>query len=253
MLSAAHILAWTHMGWHIFPIKPGGKEPITKRGVKDASPLVSDIRKWAKKYPRANWAVACGPSGLVVVDIDSVDTFKELPVHFPATLSARTGSGGIHLYYKQPEGVELRPTVGRLPGYGKVEGVDLRAGASYVLVPPSETTGPYKWLNNHEVAEAPEWLRPDPPREKKATPPKEPTRYANAALTKTMQRIRQAVKGERNHTLNREVFGLRPLVEQGHLDCELVRQKALEAARDIGLSDYEAERTINSALGIQEG
>lgn len=248
------VIGYLSMGWYVFPIKPGEKTPLTKHGHKEASNDPKVAKAWWDKHPDANVGVACGPSGLVVVDVDNVATFMGIKLPFPSTLSQRTGSGGIHLVYLAPEGVELGPTVGRLPGVGATPGVDLRAGSSYVVVPPSTTEGSYEWLDGPKVPrEAPEWLRPEPPKE--ATPVedlKEPDAYAKAALAKTMGRIRQAKNGERNHTLNKEVYGLRKLVGAGHLPLARVIDEAKAAAKDIGLSDFEATRTIRSALGLQE-
>jgi hypothetical protein len=50
----------------------------------------------------------------------------------PPTLQAITGGGGFHLYFRAPEGVEIRNSAGKLGA-----GVDVRGNGGYVLLPPS--------------------------------------------------------------------------------------------------------------------
>lgn len=247
------VAALQGMGWHLFPIKPSSKEPLTKHGHRDATNDMATLRAWWERWPEANIGVACGPSGLVVVDIDNLEAFGAVRASFPATLTSITGSGGYHLIYRARPDIEYRPSVGRLPGYGPTPGVDLRAGSSYIVAPPSRHPNGtlYRWMpaKAYLPVLAPEWLRPEAPRSStEPTKVSEPTRYAAAALRKSVERIKAAQNGERNHTLNKNVFGLRKLIEAGHLDKRQVEEEATKAALQIGLSRFEAERTIGSAL-----
>ena len=79
----------------------------------DASDKKKKIREWWAESPDANMGIACGASGLLVVDIDPRHggdaTFKRLkkehgPDAFPTTVTARTSAGGRHLYYDDPRG-----------------------------------------------------------------------------------------------------------------------------------------------------
>ena len=66
-----HALKYAAMGWHIHPLVPRQKVPITTHGVKDATTDEKQIRAWWKKWPDANIAVACGEkSRIYVVDVD---------------------------------------------------------------------------------------------------------------------------------------------------------------------------------------
>lgn len=236
-------------GWAVFPCAPRGKEPLVKGGVLAATTNPEQISSWWERYPDANIGVATGASGLVVIDFDSLSALAGLPAELPPTLASRTGKG-LHLWYKERWAVQ--PSVGRLPGLGTTPGVDLRAANSYVLAPPSvHPSGAvyrweYKW--NTTAVPAPLWLKPEPQVEVERTEVAAPTAYAAGALRNTMQRIRAAKEGERNHTLNREVYSLNLLVKDGLLEASLVKQEALRAAKDIGLSDFEALRTIESAM-----
>jgi hypothetical protein len=57
-------------GCKVFPCSPGTKDPATLHGWKDASDDPAQIAEWQRINPDFNWAVACGPSGLFVFDID---------------------------------------------------------------------------------------------------------------------------------------------------------------------------------------
>src|SRR5690606_57610 len=70
----------------------------------------------------------------------------------PDTFSYETGTGGSHLVYRAPEGVTLNGT----SNYLGMEGVDRRAGSSWVLwvggVPSSDDLTPAPaWLNETTV------------------------------------------------------------------------------------------------------
>jgi putative DNA primase/helicase len=97
----------------------------------------------------------CG-RGLVVVDIDGPRELlapleAEAGQPFPETLTARTGSGGLHLYYWLRDGVEVRNTQGLVPH------VDVRAmGGQVVAAPSLHLSGNrYQWLNAMEPAVLP--------------------------------------------------------------------------------------------------
>ncbi len=246
MLTAA--LEYAAKGWHVFPVQPRGKQPLTRHGVKDATTDLAQIGQWWTTTSEANVGVGCGPSGLVVIDIDDVASVKLLP-SLPRTLAARTGSGGYHVYYAAPSW-SLGPTVGRLPGVGELPGVDLRAGASYVLAPPSVTDkGSYEWTDTYPLAPCPSWLKPAPPKPRPVGEVKEGTKYAKGALRSAVEMIRTAVEGTRNDSLNRAAFPLHRFIEQGELDVDEVVEALLAAAEEAGLPQREAERTLRSALG----
>lgn len=84
-----------------------------------------------------------GGSGLLVIDAEAhdrdmpgttgLDVLDQWPawtdgLDLPATLTARTVSGGLHLFYRVPDGVSLRS--GRI-----LPGVDVKADSGYVGIP----------------------------------------------------------------------------------------------------------------------
>ena len=65
-------IEYASKGMAVFPIKPRGKEPLTRHGVKDATTNFNTIEKWWTKHPNANIGIACGlvSGGLLVIDLD---------------------------------------------------------------------------------------------------------------------------------------------------------------------------------------
>jgi putative DNA primase/helicase len=157
-----YALAYAREGFAAFPCRPRGKEPITKHGFKDATCDEAQIRKWWTRWPDANIGIATGArSGLIVVDIDSIDgatLLAELTQRFgqlTPTHCVVTGKGR-HYYFKLPAGC------GSIPSSAK-GGLDFRADDGYVIAPPSiHPDGKvYQWdteSSPNEMALAPEWL-----------------------------------------------------------------------------------------------
>jgi hypothetical protein len=68
MLRSAMELA--ARGWHVFPCAPGGKRPALRENWQQLATADTErVRDWWTRSP-FNIGVACGPSGLVVVDLD---------------------------------------------------------------------------------------------------------------------------------------------------------------------------------------
>ena len=63
---------YAEMGWAVFPLRPRGKEPRTKNGVKDACCDIEQVRAFWERFPDSNIGIAMGePSGgLVAIDVD---------------------------------------------------------------------------------------------------------------------------------------------------------------------------------------
>jgi hypothetical protein len=116
--------------------------------------------------PGGDWAgfnigIACGPSGLVVVDLDTKGgkngpaTFEAMlaseGIEMPPTFKVRTPSGGTHLYYRSPPGVEIRLSASMV-----AKGVDIRAWGGLVVAPGSVIEGKtYEVIEDLEVVPLP--------------------------------------------------------------------------------------------------
>lgn len=148
-------------GCKVFPCSPGTKDPATPNGWKDASADPAQIAAWLKVNPDFNWAVACGPSGLFVFDIDpnGLDWWAKLLERDPVVKAAvdrafqvRTPKGGLHIYFRG----EGPSTASRI-----AEGIDTRGGITrngeiisggYVILPGSKTkAGPGRVDGSYEA------------------------------------------------------------------------------------------------------
>lgn len=144
-------------GFYVFPVhhdeEENTKKPLTKNGHLDATLDPGLISDWWHKHPNAKVGVAVGKSDLVVADIDTkngVDGWESLGnawLDIPETYSYETGTGGTHLIYRAPGGVELNGVA----KYRGMPGVDRRGGSSWVM-----------WVGGvpalYDISEAPEWL-----------------------------------------------------------------------------------------------
>ena len=74
LLEAA--LKYEQRGWAVFPLRPRGKEPLTRHGFKNASTSEAQICQWWSEWPDANIGLATRKSGLVVVDVDTKEGKK---------------------------------------------------------------------------------------------------------------------------------------------------------------------------------
>jgi hypothetical protein len=153
-------LWYARRGVAVLPLD--GKAPRTTHGVKDASSDPAVVAGWWQRWPTANVGIAVGP-GEVVVDVDTRHNGEALLLELaagplPRTRTARTGGGGWHLWFSDPDPAELR---GRL---GARSGVDLKKLGGYVVAPPSihpDTGRAYRWVTDPrlELAQLPACLR----------------------------------------------------------------------------------------------
>lgn len=97
-------------------------------------------------------------SNTVVVDVDPDKGGEESLAGLierdltPRTALVRTGSGGLHLYYRHP-GTHVPISQGRLG-----PGIDVRGDGGYAVAPPSihpRTRRPYRWLGELDPVEMP--------------------------------------------------------------------------------------------------
>lgn len=227
MTTAADTALWlaTHRGWRVFPLSAGKKPLAGCDRCRSESPLPVDeqcrdhatceclargdgahchavyastsnpdvIRHWARTHTRV-WAVDCGRSGLLCVDLDAhggtspqqplngrlwpsetpspgdgVDVWAALcglvgaPVDTDTTLTVDTPSGGLHLYYAVDAGRWSGATP-RVHGDRVTSGlgwqIDVKAHGGYVVLPGSVSdTGTYQRTSSTlDPAPLPSWL-----------------------------------------------------------------------------------------------
>lgn len=147
-------------------IEDRGKHPMVKWS-QVVGPVPDDqLVEWFGA-DRANLAIACGPSGLLVVDEDRPGAFaayaasvgQAVPDTFTVITGRHDGVGprGRHFYFAAPD-VALGNSAGRLP-----EGLDVRGGhghGGYVIGPGSMHWTGERYEVEHDTmpADAPEWL-----------------------------------------------------------------------------------------------
>lgn len=155
-----HALALAEAGYAIFPLRRGTKDgQLTAHGVRDASKDSEQITKWWTTHPDANIAIAMGRvSGICGIDVDYKDgADPNFMTRIPPTVAERTPSGGMHPYFKYPDG--------GIRNNKKIEqGVTVRSDGYYFVVSPSTfgEKGKYEWigrgLSDGEVADCPQWI-----------------------------------------------------------------------------------------------
>ena len=227
-----YALAAARRGWPVFPLTPRSKmPPLVRNWEKAATTDPSRIRSWWSQWPEANYGIATGPAGLLVLDLDVPKPDQEAPERWQqpgitdgtdvlATLAERAGEtlpldtftvrtrrGGMHLYFTHPEGARLGNTTGFLGWL-----IDTRSHGGYVVGPGCPVTAPdgngsYQAFTRQAAAPLPEWItrllrRPDSP--EKPTPAHRPAPggepdVLSAITTNDRRRIayvRAAVQGE---------------------------------------------------------
>jgi hypothetical protein len=276
-------LVYVRQGWPVFPChtpmrmrvpcscghvdcSSAGKHPRVRGGLHAATLDEGQVRRWWQRWPGANVGIRTGAaSGLVVIDVDPqhggdrslAALIERHGEFFAACRTVRTGSGGVHLYFRHP-GTAVRNDTGRRLGAG----LDVRGDGGYVVGPPSlHASGRrYKLAAIPDaLPEMPEWLIARLVRDPE--PPPFPStqhigalldRWAQAALNGELERLRTAVEGSRNDTLNRIAFRLGQIVAAGGLEEDKVEELLVDGARAIGLGQREAVSTVRSGLRAGE-
>ncbi|MEW1914609.1 bifunctional DNA primase/polymerase [Kitasatospora sp. NPDC085895] len=238
-------------GWPVHPLTPGSKLPAGNcaacsspghtaegcpcltagrwcHGFFAATTDPALIRTWWTKNPRFGVGIACGPAGLVVIDVDAhpapvpsrdrllpgipIDDHVDLtglangfhtlgllaalrgapsPADDTATLRVRTPSGGLHIWYRAHPHLPLRSSTGSGKNRALAWQVDIRARGGYIIAPGTTTpAGTYIALGtSRSPAPLPNWLAQDLLRTHHAEELHSPT----AAATMPPPRARQAV------------------------------------------------------------
>lgn len=183
-------LGYARRGWHVFPLhtpreggcscrqecgKQAGKHPRTRNGLLDATLDLERIESWWSMWPDANIGISCGPSALVVLDVDprhggdeSLVAIREEHPSLTETLISLTGGGGAHYIYRAPKDEKIRNSNGAV-----APGVDVRGDGGYVVAPPSlHLSGRrYEWETGPEDGELGPWPLPRPERASASSKP----------------------------------------------------------------------------------
>lgn len=270
-------------GYYVLPCAPRSKVPLLLsahdkgsrctgecgrdgHGVYDATTDPARIERWWLAHPQANPAIACGPSGLVVVDSDAAGEFERLCASLdqalPETYQVTTAKGE-HRWFHQPEGARIGNPKGlRDRGYQ----IDLKGDGGYVMAPGAihETGAVYLGTpptpDPGTLPELPSWVAAqaapggeDRPVNRTGEPLGD--RGAWAALTYEVDAVLNAKPGGRNNQLRDAAGNLGQIVGAGALDERTVRGLLTSAALRNGLTEDEIAATIehNLTKGMAEG
>lgn len=277
-LLTAALTAASH-GWHVFPLVPDGKRPAVDDWEHRATTDAARIERCWSAGPYGV-GIACGPSGLVVIDLDQPKPGQTAPEAWARpgitcgadvladcadtagepypwnTHTVMTGRGGEHLYFASPAGIELRNTQARLGWL-----IDTRAHGGYVVGAASVAAGRrYRTVHDIGPTPLPQWLtealKPAPAPVQQAAPLELATGrrsgYLDAAIRAETERVLTAGEGQRNLSLYKASVALGQLVAGGSLtevDVRAVLTNAASAQVAAGAyTAWEADKTISSGL-----
>jgi len=229
-----------------------GKHPRLKGWQQRATSLEEQVAELWDAHPQANIGIRLG-DGICVLDVDprnggaeSLATLEEEQGELH-TLTARTGGGGLHLYFAG----NLKNTTGKVGA-----GLDTKGKGGLVVAPPSlHASGRrYQWVDTSvRLAVVPRWLRNrvDPPRIDRtySPPPVNPSsKYLETAVRDECTNLASTQEGGRNDALNRAAYALARFVADGTADAAYIVSELQRAARACGLRDSEINATLTSAF-----
>lgn len=232
-----------------------------------------------------NVGVACLPSRLVVIDLDTTahggslpeawqvpgindgaDVFAHLLEQhgegWPTTFITLTASGGWHIYYRAIAGRPIPNSAGKVGPMIDVRGdgnTDGTPGGGYVLGAGSVVGGvAYQVVDNSDPLPLPGWLAdladPPAPVHQPRPPTRATDRIAGEARPHTrfvglLDTVLNAPPGQRNNVLHWSACRAAEMVREGHVDRPAAVAALARAGESIGLGDREVQGTIGSAFG----
>lgn len=256
-------------GFKMFALRPGDKRPAIDRWEQRAT----NAPNWLEKWPAgAGVGVACGPSNLVVIDLDThgeipagsrwdkpgirdgLDVFAALwEPHSPGismfdTFTVTTPSSGLHLYFRAPRGVTIRNSTSKIAPM-----VDVRGTGGYVVLQAELENGSYQLSGSPaDIRPMPEWLirlaTAEKPTQRRPGLPAGGRRLvtrteASRRVSGLLRTVANAPEGQRNSTLNWAAY---QLAKDELLGPEQATALA-RAAMTAGLTEHEAVTTVMSA------
>ena len=253
------------LGYRVFPLEPRTKTPRAgSRGVNDATTDADSIRDWWRQSPDSNIGLACG-DGLLVLDVDpgaieafGVEEVANLELDWIGKPRSRTPRGGFHLLMREPEGVTLRNSAGKIG-----RGLDIKCAGGYIVAPPSRVVdsarkidGVYEWIElldstSDKLPDAPTWLV-QAIAEPNANPP---------ALTGSTNAIPE---GRRNDALatiaghlrhvgldNRAIAAALHAVNSDRCQPPLEKREIEQIATSIGRYEPKVDLATEAASGVE--
>lgn len=253
--------------FHVFPLIPGTKRPLFKGWQDRATQDRRQIERWGSGESNYNIGIACGPSQLVVIDLDAPkqpgqhhgrdvlwDLMQHDHIQWVPTYTQMTPNDGVHLIYRAPRDLPLGNSASQVG-----ENIDIRATGGYVVAAGSIIDGnPYIVNNDLPVADLPADLltmmmkqvidtRRNPASSVLA-PRADLDGYEDQRIQEGVDEILRASEGRRNNVMNAVTYRLARLCGGGVLDEVRVADAMLRAGTDAGLSQAECSATVKSAM-----
>ena len=281
-------VAAAQRGWAVFPCLPRDKRPAVDRWEERAC---ADPERVTRYWPsdRHNAGVACGPSGLVVIDLDTHGTLPEdwrMPgiangcdvlaqlcewagQSWPCTYSVRTPLDGWHLVFEAVDGQQIRNSAGKV---GPL--IDVRGSGGYVLAagsvlderayPKDPAAGAvvnggkaYEVIDGSDPAPLPPWLAA------LAGPPQRSESHraagthvggtAGTRLGGLIAIVRAGKPGDRNGPLYWASCRAAEMVAAGQVDRGAAEDALVAAALEAGLRGGEREARLTFASAMRGG
>ena len=271
-------------GWAVFPCRPSDKRPAVPDWERRAC---ADPERVGRYWPsdHHNIGIACGPSRLVVIDLDThsplPDDWRLPGIHdgrdvlallaewagqpWPVTYTVTTPTGGLHLYYAAPDGPGIRNSAGKI---GPL--IDVRGGGGYVLAAGSvldERAYPgnpvcrelvtggrgYELADGSDPEPFPAWLAAlakdtEPAARSGGRACARPA--SGARLRGLLDTVRGGKAGDRNGPLYWASRRAAEMVAAREIDRGTAEESLVAAALEAGLrgGEREARRTFASAM-----
>ncbi|MGA2163795.1 MAG: bifunctional DNA primase/polymerase, partial [Solirubrobacteraceae bacterium] len=158
-------------GYHAHPLRPRAKVPATPRGFKDATSDPAQIAEWWRAMPTSNIGVACGASGVAVLDIDAklgADP-RVILARFDRHGAPVVGTGRAERSPDYPRALHGRRGVqvyfrGNMPSAARltIPGCEIKGAGGYVVAPPSIHPSGVEYVGElpsvDELPPIPAWL-----------------------------------------------------------------------------------------------
>ncbi|MBN9756801.1 hypothetical protein Ae406Ps2_1624 [Pseudonocardia sp. Ae406_Ps2] len=276
----ARLAGWLDLaarGWALFPILPGRKQPAIPAWESRATTNPETIVDYFTTHPHHNAGIACGPSGLYVIDCDTPkpdhadqtrdgwDVLTALAAGrggLPDTWTVTTPSGGRHLYFRAP--------TARLGNTARTLGpmLDSRGHGGQVLAPGSRLpNGVYELADDTDPPPLPGWLvwhlsvrspaavsgPSERPTTAPTTAPRDHGAYVSAVVRAELRRVEKAKSGGHNAAVFTAARALGQLVGAGVLDehqaaTDLTRAAGHIVAGSCDCTAADIAATIRSGL-----
>jgi hypothetical protein len=271
--NLAVALALASAGIKLFPAGQD-KRPLIAGWQAAATVDADTVRSWWD-HMAALPAIPCGQNNFVVIDCDrheggadGVAAFKSLVTKHGAlpreVPMIKTPNGGLHLYFKQPNGEAFGNGRGSLP-----PGIDIRGNGGFTIGPGARLPDGRGWTvvpGRNAIKDAPpllpwivDMLRP--PQHELRDQPKEETSedrgraYAVAALKGIEAELAAAPPGERNDRLYKTAFRLATMAARGWLMESEIAEALFRAAESNNYLREHGHRATSKTIesGICDG